>query len=723
MDGSSEQNKRVREDHPGRRVTQRDIAAEMGISLTQVSFALRGSPRASKELQKRVCRKAAEMGYKPDDRMAAIAHYRKDSKVKPMPPALAWLNLWKEPEQLYAYREFELYRQGASKAAHRLGYRIEEIIARDLSPRNLAEKLEEEGIRGILVAPHSDPVIDLTPLSADHLVMVRFGLETEKPALHSVTASHVSNGELAFRKVRERGYERIGFVTELQQKLPFGAGFFWAQKECPQSLRVPLLMYSSKDEAVQMELLESWVVKERPDAIITDLPQIPGMLAKMGIRVPEDIALATTTIRDTPIDAGIEQHSEEIGRLALLTLVSLMNEQGGSRSTIQNQTLVEGEWVDGSMLPSRIPGEMNTAVRKPKVAEEPCREPIASPQGGQPSRRVTQRDIAQVVGVSHNTVSLALRNDPRVLKETRVRIQKKAAEMGYAPDPMLTAMGHYCRTTRRIPVRAEFAWLNLWQDPAKLYAYHEFEQYRKGALASARRHGYQLEEFIVKNMPLERLDKTLKTRNVRGILIPPAPPPTFSGLDRFPWQDYVVVRLGITSPLPFPHSVAIDDVGNSVLALERILSKGYKRVAFVGERAMQRSFGAGFYWAQRTLPAQQRLPMLFLPLKEPAKHRSKLAAWIRNHRPDAILTDNGELPGLLSDLGIRVPDDIGLSTTTLCDTPIDAGIDHNPAEIGRMGIVSLIAHLNDPSGSLSDIRSQIHVSGTWVDGSMLPSRV
>ena len=49
------------------------------------------------------------------------------------------------------------------------------------------------------------------------------------------------------------------------------------------------------------------------------------------------------------------------------------------------------------------------------------------------SKSVTSYDVARRAGVSQSTVSRALRNDPRVIEETRERIQALAAEMGYVP--------------------------------------------------------------------------------------------------------------------------------------------------------------------------------------------------------------------------------------------------------------------------------------------------
>ena len=54
-------------------------------------------------------------------------------------------------------------------------------------------------------------------------------------------------------------------------------------------------------------------------------------------------------------------------------------------------------------------------------------------------RRVTLSDIAKEAKVHVTTVSLALRDHPRIPAETKQRIKDLAKKMGYAPDPILSA--------------------------------------------------------------------------------------------------------------------------------------------------------------------------------------------------------------------------------------------------------------------------------------------
>ncbi len=56
------------------------------------------------------------------------------------------------------------------------------------------------------------------------------------------------------------------------------------------------------------------------------------------------------------------------------------------------------------------------------------------------SDRPTIIDIAQAIGVSHTTVSYALRGDPRISRETAQKVREKARELNYRPNIIARAL-------------------------------------------------------------------------------------------------------------------------------------------------------------------------------------------------------------------------------------------------------------------------------------------
>lgn len=333
-------------------------------------------------------------------------------------------------------------------------------------------------------------------------------------------------------------------------------------------------------------------------------------------------------------------------------------------------------------------------------------------------RRVTMTDIAKTIGVSHVTVSLALRNHPRISQAMRKQIQDKALEMGYQPDPMLTILAHYRHGRTESNVQAAIAWINCWPDPKDLRGFREFDGYWHGASEAAQKFGYRLEEFVVdKNMPLNRLEKILTTRNIKGILLPPhRGTPDWKD---FNWNHFSVVRLGRTVQKPEMHVVTADQTANTMLAVRKILAMDYQRIAYVGEKVPVRIFSAGFMQVQLEFPQKLRIPPLLLVPGAPENSRL-LIKWLKKHKPQVVIADMGDVPKMLRAEGVSIPQDLGLVGLSQLDGNISAGIDQHPTEIGRVAVLTVISLINDFAQGVPAIFRQILVEGSWVDGPSLP---
>lgn len=339
------------------RISMRDIAKRIGVSHVTVSLALRDHPRISQTMRRRIRAAAEEMGYRPDPMLSALAHYRKGKSDAAITAGIAWINAWNNPADLRKYNEFDFYWKGASAAAEKYGYRLEEFrLGEQYTPKRLHQILSTRNIRGLLIPPQR-PRPDWDDFPWSEYSIVRFGRSLQIPRSHLVTADHVANTMLAFEKIRERGYRRIGFVTdETDMRLRghlFEGGYLTAQRLVAESERLPVFVMNEFPAAAQKKALVAWLRNNQADAIITNMSKVPSMLQSMGVKVPDDVALAGTTVLDTNVDAGIDQHPEEIGRVGFLMLNSLINDGSRGIPTIFRQNLVEGSWVDGKSLPDR----------------------------------------------------------------------------------------------------------------------------------------------------------------------------------------------------------------------------------------------------------------------------------------------------------------------------------------------------------------------------------
>ena len=345
------------------------------------------------------------------------------------------------------------------------------------------------------------------------------------------------------------------------------------------------------------------------------------------------------------------------------------------------------------------------------------------------TRRVTLRDIAREVGVSHVTVSLALRNDPSISIARRAQVKKVARALGYRPDPMLASLASYRQGTRPVQFQSVIAWLNRWNEPDGLRRFREFDAYWRGAEAEADRLGYRLEHIPwPADMPARRIEQILNTRNVQGVLIPPCNQDLdWRGVD---WTRYSLIRLGMSVSHPEAHIVTTDHFREMQMAIERMLELGYHRIGLVVDSHFDRRLGmplsASFLAAQQLLRIREIVPpLLFKDSPADAAYPECLRAlrqWLRVNRPDAIMTAVVQLPDMLRELGVHVPRDVAIAGTSVTDVPVTAGINQESVEVGRMAVQMLVAQMRVNERGKPRTPCRILVEGRWQDGASMPPR-
>ncbi len=343
------------------RITLKDIAGKVGISKAAVSMALRNSPRISQKRREEVQRIATEMGYAPDPFLSVLANYRATKGVPKSQGVIAWINHWDKPRQLRGYREFDLYWRGSRQEAKRMGYRLDEILWQtDGSEKLVEQTLLKRGVLGLLIPPHK-PNVNWGDFDWSKFSLMRFGLSVSNPDSNLVTSDHQRAVIMAVKKIHEYGYERIGLTMSEGHDRSMGGnysgGFRWAQKFLKLEFPIPPmqkdLQPAPKSVAEFKAALHKWMKKYKPDAILNHYIEVPAYLRALGYRIPQDVAVAGTSVNDIPLDTGIDQHSKAMGQIAAEMLIKQisLNERGEPPAPCR--ILVESRWQDGNTLPPR----------------------------------------------------------------------------------------------------------------------------------------------------------------------------------------------------------------------------------------------------------------------------------------------------------------------------------------------------------------------------------
>jgi len=339
--------------------------------------------------------------------------------------------------------------------------------------------------------------------------------------------------------------------------------------------------------------------------------------------------------------------------------------------------------------------------------------------------KVTLQDVAAQTGVHRTTVSLALRDHPRIPQATRERVKAVAARLGYQINPLVAAL----MQSRRLGRPVKHVTLAYVTNYATRYGWkpvhHDRPDFFPGAASRARELGYNLEDFWLAEpgMTSARFCDILLARNIHGLIIGRLPPDQNS--IELEWKRFSCVALGMTLRSPVLHHVTENHFDTVWQAMQRCLERGYRRVGFVfseandSPRVGERWLGA-YLLQQQAFPAKERLaPCPQIPAGEAA-----FARWFQRARPDALIATHARpVINWLKRLGAEVPRDVGI--VDLEDHPQlnCAGVRYDPAIIGALAVEMLVGLLHrNETGVPATNQHEVLLTGEWRDGRTLPPR-
>ncbi|MCB0213978.1 MAG: LacI family DNA-binding transcriptional regulator [Anaerolineae bacterium] len=267
----------------------------------------------------------------------------------------------------------------------------------------------------------------------------------------------------------------------------------------------------------------------------------------------------------------------------------------------------------------------------------------------------TIKDIARVAGVSHTTVSRALRGHPAISAETTRHIQQLAEQMGYVPSAVAQSLNSRQTFTIGIVV-------TTIADPFGPQVVEGIERVAQAA-------GYSVFLMTSYNDPERELAvvETLQRRRVDGIIIHASRVGSLYAeqLERI---QVPIVLINNQENGEFVHSISVDDVQGAKLATEHLIALGHRRIGYVGLLTRPKSNAhrlLGYQKALQKAGIPQDPDLIFLPPPGDDFQCGELALSLyHNHKATAIMCYNDITAiGLLNTCQrnqIAVPQDLSI---------------------------------------------------------------
>ncbi len=191
---------------------------------------------------------------------------------------------------------------------------------------------------------------------------------------------------------------------------------------------------------------------------------------------------------------------------------------------------------------------------------------------------VSIADIARVAGVSHTTVSRALRESPLISIDTRAYIQRLAREMGYTPNAIARSLQQQQTSTLGLVISSIAD--PFLADVVK--GVEEVARVAKFSILLGTSHNDPEQEMAV--------IETFHQRRVDGILIESSRiTPSYN--DRLAALRIPTVLINSQADVPsdIVHWVSVDDYRGAQLAVEHVLQLGHRCIGYLGVSNRPRS--------------------------------------------------------------------------------------------------------------------------------------
>jgi DNA-binding LacI/PurR family transcriptional regulator len=333
--------------------------------------------------------------------------------------------------------------------------------------------------------------------------------------------------------------------------------------------------------------------------------------------------------------------------------------------------------------------------------------------------RATLRDIARKAGCHYSTVSLALREHPRIPVATRERIRQIAACLGYRPDAALSALCAY--RERKLPVHRQsvIAWLTNHRTATHWRESACNRDYFAGASFRAAERGYAIECLWLAEpgMTGRRMSQILWTRGIQGVLLPPQERLCSVDLD---WDKLSAVTFGYTLIQPRLHLVSNHEYRTMCAIFAELERRNYRRIGLVNLRdhdeRVDHNWLAAYLVEENGLYLENRVPPLILD----RWNEELFLAWFVHHRPDAIVTRLPEVLTALELTGFHVPADAGIAFHSLDEGKRGlSGMRKNSFQLGVMAVDLLVDMLHRNERGIPERPYLLMVEGSWCEGRTL----
>ncbi len=319
-----------------KKVTLKQLAKELNLSISTVSKSLKNDPEISDKTINRVHELASFYNYKPN----ALAVSLKSSKTKTIGIIL--------PEILNHFFAKALF--GIEQEASKSGYKIVTCITNESYKKEVeyVEMLNYSSVDGFIVALSQETQVlnkfdHYQALKRDNVPVVMFDRVSDEIDCDKVIVDDKEASKNAIQYLIDTGCKKIAVITTISDLSVAKLRLEGAREVVEANNQISLVELAVKDTIIEVSVNEANTVEKEIEEFLknNDIDAVLGldetaaaitinMSHKLGYKIPEDISVIGFTDgllskHSYPKLTTVSQHAEELGARAAQILLNQLD--------------------------------------------------------------------------------------------------------------------------------------------------------------------------------------------------------------------------------------------------------------------------------------------------------------------------------------------------------------------------------------------------------------
>ena len=328
------------------------------------------------------------------------------------------------------------------------------------------------------------------------------------------------------------------------------------------------------------------------------------------------------------------------------------------------------------------------------------------------------KQIAEAAKVSVATASRALRGHPNVAPETTAAVQRAARRLKYEPNPRISSLMSYVRSSAETNFRETLGFIWPDADAQEVRNSYYLKRFETGARDRARKLSYGMDVFYhdhKEGRDWRNLERILRARSIRGLVWGPVLRSSHAHLT-MPLETHASAAIGEGFVYPRLSHTRFDHFVGMRTALHQLKRRGFRRIGFALDLALNVRATPILLACFATAGARSASRPKSLCFQAEVLTPDNVLSWVRKTKPDAVLLsqDINELASLPKHPSVTWPMKI-FSLNRLNKETLFSGIDQRQDLIASHACDLVLEQLNRNEFGVPEHSKIVLVEGEWQD--------